>query len=88
MRLEEAESGLRAGLAHGEGAHLLGVKDRVDAVLPVHSDTARARHCGTQAACRVVSNGHPDSGQLQPPAASRNLGDLLHRHIYACCEAW
>ena len=53
MRLEEAESGLRARAAHGEGAHLLGVNEGVAAVLPTPCHAAHSTHGSTQAACRV-----------------------------------
>ena len=53
MRLEEAEPGLRARAAHGEGAHLLGVNEGVAAVLPTPCHAAHSTHGSTQAACRV-----------------------------------
>ena len=53
-RGEEEECGMGASVAHGEGAHLLAVNEKVAAVLSVRCDAARAPHCTAQAVCRVA----------------------------------
>ena len=45
-RADRGESGLGAGVAHGEGAHLLGMKEGIIAEVPARSQLACAPHGG------------------------------------------
>ena len=79
VRVQEAESGMGARMARGEGAHLLAVNEGVGAVLPAHCYAARATHCSAQAACRVGSTMSFSGGPLQAIAGTPRESTVAQR---------